>query len=157
MLPLAGKSKTSTSSATGGGGGSGGGGGKKRVRAQKYPLLPTGTPPWPARRLSGRHAIGTHSLDQQSNLCDYPQCHLRPEPPGTSEKEKDTPKKLFGSAQTSRASSDTGSEMGSEKGRGVRCKYYCKTCKDPSGVRFLNFHVDCFNRWHGDEECLQCQ
>ena len=48
-------------------------------------------------------------------------------------------------------------EMGSEKGRGVRCKYYCKTCKDPSGVRFLNFHVDCFNRWHGDEECLQCQ
>ena len=34
----------------------------------------------------------------------------------------------------------------SQKGR---TKLYCFDCYDPSGARCMNFHVDCWNKWHG--------
>ena len=134
----------------------------KRVRASKYPLLPTGNPHWPERRsyLCGKHPVGWHELGTGMHTCDFPQCHLSDLTTASTSTLK-TPKRASSShAQTtpgsSRATSETGSETGSESGMSsVRVKMFCKVCLDPTGSRSMNFHADCWNRWHGIEELNQ--
>ena len=157
-----GKARAGSSGADGGDddGSGGGSSGTKRVRAHKWHLLPggdleTSESPWPSSRLSGRHAIGEH-IGQ--HFCDYPQCHLRPQVPSKADKEAPAPgsasKRGAHASETASNVSETASEVGKRSGR---VKLYCMTCKDPSGARNMNFHADCFNRWHGDAECLQCR
>ena len=40
------------------------------------------------------------------------------------------------------------SEGSNASERGGSTKLYCMECYDPNNVRLMNFHEDCFNRWH---------
>ena len=50
------------------------------------------------------------------------------------------------------------SEGSNASERGGSTKLYCMECYDPNNIRLMNFHEDCFNRWHclGPYACPPC-
>ena len=145
---------------------------KKRGRATFYSRQSNGEVAWPTERLVGKHRLGWHDLGG-NHFCDHPQCTLKhkqgakvqaatPTPAGNKAAKGSgsivTPLANLPSGLTCRptlpkgkgkAPSDAGSDESCGSARAGRTKLFCFDCYDPSGTRCMNFHVDCWNRWHG--------
>ena len=59
-----------------------------------------------------------------------------------------------GKGTAARDPSPAGSDDSSSSQKASRSKIFCFDCYDPSGSRCMNFHADCWNRWHG--LCGEC-
>ena len=147
---------------------------KKIVRGTMYAKKPDGEPPWPPMRLNGRHPIGWHESGSRNTLCDYPCCNdlkkaserkpagesgtSTPKPgsmPPPPPRGKKTPSAGGSDRAPSPAPSDASSNASTASTRGGATKMFCKTCYDASNSRPMNFHAECWNAWHGLDECVE--
>jgi hypothetical protein len=139
---------------------------QRRVRGGKYSKDPDGDVPWPASRMwnAGKHNVGTPG---SNNYCDYPRCpSLRRLDFGTPQQPAAAATTPLGRGLTARpvlppgsrkravdprAPSPAGSDSStaSDTIRASRCKICCLNCFDPAGKRPMNFHEECWNKWHG--------
>lgn len=149
--------------------------GRKRAsRAGRYSAEPKGPVPWPAARLVGKHRLGWNDTGS-ATYCDYPLCNIvnaswvpqampppPPKQPAASKRKKSTvgPPTLAALAAAddsdvcppAGSQSDAASESSRASNRlQTRTKIFCKDCLDANQVRCMNFHADCYNKWHGFE------
>jgi hypothetical protein len=155
--------------------GAGSSGQKKRGRARPYSVEPDGKdgqPAWPSYRLVGKHRVGWHADSKSQHFCDYPGCDLvhtsyvakqpkaAPAAGGGRGKGKGSGGRGKGKASAPASGigrrdddDDAVSEAGSVGSTGSqgrsRTKLYCLDCYDANNNRPMNFHADCWNRWHG--------
>lgn len=104
---------------------------------------------WPPERLSGVHKLGWHFGGDHH--CDFPMCNYK------NASYVKTPRPLSGRGSRSGRMSRTPSPLGlialdsgsSSDRRTGRTKLFCMNCMDSGDKRNMNFHPDCWNRWHG--------
>lgn len=104
---------------------------------------------WPAGRLTGTHVLGWRGSGDHH--CDYPLCTFK------NASYVKTPRPISGRGSRGGRMSRTPSPLGlialssgeSTDKRPGRTKLYCMTCMDSNEQRNMNFHFDCWNRWHG--------
>ena len=98
---------------------------------------------WPASRLTGKHRLGYH--ESGVNRCDLPGCNLR-RAPTQAKQPKSGPGSRGGKAgQSSGRVSPIPME---QEGKAGNTKLFCQDCFDLDGVRPMNFHPQCWNKWH---------
>ena len=138
--------------------------------------------PWPPMRLVGKHPLGENSSSSKHYcdypLCKEKErkaAKLPKTPDAASGRGRGTgrgnsggrgsrpspvpPVPLFTGARAQappsavRAPSPAPSDSsdGSTSGNS-RAKFHCKSCYDPTNTRPMNFHFECYNKWH----CLEC-
>eukprot|EP00966_Prymnesium_polylepis_P149091 3444755-Prymnesium_polylepis.2 len=113
----------------------------------------------PPERLIGRHRLGFH-LDSKTKVhrCDWPFCTVHIERAADKEAKKDkrrrapSPSPLMGT----RGNSPVPPSPSDPKDR-ARTTLYCKDCWESTGTRQINLHAECWNLWHGLEECQPCE
>lgn len=116
--------------------------GAKRTRAVPWAPDPSS---WPGSRLNGKHLLGWH--DTGDHHCDYPACVMKNASYVKAPRLESHPGSRGGDA-TPLGLREFCIGESSDKRPG-RTKIYCRNCVDSSGRRPMNFHAECWNKWHG--------